>query len=477
MTSTFVSTSIPYVNAAPHVGFALELVIADTIARWHRLQGEDVFFLTGTDENALTNVRAAEQLGITPGQLCDRNAPLFEKLVSALGISADAFVRTSGSGHHAAVQKLWSSLRADDLSLRGYRGLYCVGCERFYEQEELSEGLCPTHRVPPEAVDEENHFFALSHYQSQLEAWLTEGVLHVTPASRQREALGSIAQGLRDGSVSRSRERSRGWGVPVPGDYSQTVYVWVDALTNYLSGLGYGSGAEAFARYWQGSGRRVHIIGKDILRFHAVLWPALLASAGLPLPTSVVVHGFLSVDGEKISKSRGNAVSPFPVIDKYGADVLRYYLLRAIPAGADGDYSESRLEEVYQADLANGLGNLVRRLETLCERAGFRTDGQSTPEATSVVRDATGEYQFQQALRQLWDEIAQLNRSIDRAKPWEALPPGESADLHRDLADWVRRIRQVGAGLRPFLPHTAVEIEQRFSSPAVKVGEVLFPRR
>ena len=337
MTTTFVSTSIPYVNAPPHVGFALELVQADVIARSRRQRGDDVFFLTGTDENALKNVQVAQDLGLTPRELCDLNAPAFERLVTALNASVNGFIRTSTPEHHTGARQLWEACRAEDIFRKAYQGLYCIGCEDFYTESELTDGRCPIHGTVPESVSEENWFFDLARYQQALDERLDGGDLTVAPLTRRNEALSFVRQGLRSFSISRSRSRSGDWGVEVPGDPDQTMYVWFDALANYVTGIGYGSAPADFERYWLSADERIHVIGKDILRFHAIQWPATLLSAGLPLPTAVCVHGFLTVDGEKISKSSGTAVDPIPIIERYGADALRYYLLRAIPAGADGD--------------------------------------------------------------------------------------------------------------------------------------------
>ena len=476
MAATFVSTSIPYVNAPPHVGFALELIQADVIARRRRQRGEDVFFLTGTDENALKNVQVAAEQGVTPAELCDRHAPRFEALVRAIDISPDGFIRTSSPEHHVGVQKLWRSCRAEDLAFGDYGGLYCQGCEDFYLERDLIDGRCPWHGVAPVEVAERNHFFRLSAFGELLDRELTSGGIRVVPEGRRNEATSLVRRGLRDLSISRSRRRSGGWGVAVPGDDQQTVYVWFDALANYLTGLGYGGEEEAFRRYWSDSRERIHVIGKDILRFHAVYWPAFLASAGLPLPTTIAVHGFLTVDGEKVSKSRGNVVDPFPIVERYGADALRYCLLRHVRASEDGDFSEQRLKEVYNADLANGLGTLVRRLETLCERAGYRGEAGPLPEAPSDVEHALDGFQYHGALELVWQRVADLNRSIERERPWDLLRPGNSGKLGDLLCRWVLAMRTIAEALAPLLPATAQQIRERFGREQVSVGEPLFPR-
>ena len=475
MTTSFVSTSIAYVNAPPHVGYALELVQADTIARSRRQRGEDVFFLTGTDENSLKNLQVAAELGITPAELCDRNAPAFERLVTALGISVDGFIRTSSPSHHAGARQLWLAGAATDRFRQAYSGLYCVGCESYYDEAELDRGRCRIHGTAAEAVSEENWFFDLTRHQASIETYLEDGV-RLEPTTRRNEALGFVRQGLRPFSVSRSRERSAGWGVAVPDDEGQTMYVWFDALANYLTGLGYGTqDAACFERYWLGADERIHVIGKDILRFHAVYWPAFLASAGLPLPTSICVHGFLTVDGEKISKSSGTAIDPLPLIEAYGVDALRYYLLRAVPAGADGDFSEARLRELYNADLANGLGNLVRRIATLGARAGYVGGGVVPPPPAEVTAAVDG-FRFHEGLAALWNRVAALNQSLEAARPWELLKAQDAGPLQPLLREWVAEARVLAAGLAPFLPSTAARIEASLGAATIEVGEPLFPR-
>lgn len=476
MKTSYVSTSIPYVNARPHLGFALELVQADAIARWRRLLGDDAFFLTGTDENAFKNVQAAASEGLTPRQLCDRNAAVFRNLAEALDISHDRFIRSSDDAHVLGASRFWSSCRQEDIFLSQYRGLYCVGCEDFYLQRDLSDGRCPVHGVVPQSVEETNHFFRLSSYQKALEDLIVSGKLRIYPETRRNEALGFIRQGLYDFSISRNRERSGGWGVPVPGDPAQVVYVWFEALTNYLTGLGYGSDGEDFKRFWQESSSIVHVIGKDILKFHAVYWPAMLLSAGLPLPGAIFVHGHLTVEGRKIGKSLGNAVDPFPLIRRYGTDAVRYYLLRAVRSGEDGDVSEARLREVYNTDLANGLGNLVRRLESLCERCGFGGTAAPDLRVPPDVRDALDRFDFAGALKAVYGLVDDLNREIDAVRPWELLKRQRAGKLGQHLSAWVGSVRAISWALRPFLPRTAERIETGFSKVEIKKGQPLFPR-
>src|SRR5215510_7376618 len=331
MGSFYVTTAIPYVNAAPHLGFALELVQADALARYHRLCGDDTWFLTGTDENSLTNVLAAEREKVPIRSLVDRNAEVFRALTHTLHISQDDFIRTAmDQRHRDGAQRFWAACaEAGDIYKRPYRGFYCVRCERFYTTDELVGGRCPEHDIEPEIVEEENYFFRLSRYADQLTELFTSRALRVLPVSRHREVQAFIARGVTDFSISRTQARARGWGIPVPGDPDQVIYVWWDALGNYVTGLRYGSdGDEDLHRWWTGADRRIHLLGKGVLRFHAVYWPALLLSAGLPLPTDLLVHDYLTVRGAKISKSDGTAIDPLALVETYGVDAVRWWLLR-----------------------------------------------------------------------------------------------------------------------------------------------------
>ena len=473
--TTFVSTAIPYVNARPHIGFALELIQADVITRWHRLNESDTFFLTGTDENALKNVQVAKQLGITPQELCDNNAIIFQNLTQALHLSNNRFIRTSELAHHQGVTQFWQACKKSDIYLKTYQGLYCLGCEDFLLEKDMVNGQCPDHGIRPELVEEQNYFFRLSAYQQILDDLISSNTIKIFPRSRRNEALGFIRQKLQDFSISRPVSRTEGWGVPVPGDPSQTVYVWFDALVNYLTGSGYPTDQNAFDHRWL-KAHKIHAIGKNVLKFHAIYWPALLLSAGLPLPDELVVHGFLTINGQKISKSTGNAIDPLPLIQKYGTDAVRYYLLRVIPSGSDGDFSETTFHERYTVDLSNGLGNLVHRLATLCERASF---GLATPEKPILfpeVAQALESYQFHEALKYIWNHIRELNQQIEITRPWDLLKLPDSQILHHHLLQWTNHLRHIASNLFPFLPETSCAILAQLDEPAIKSQNPLFPR-
>ena len=365
----YLSTTIPYVNSRPHIGHALELVQADVLARHHRRIGDAVRLQSGTDDNSLKNVLAAAAEGISTRELVHRNAAAFAGLREHLSLSYDDFIRTSSdSRHRPGVERLWRACEASgDLYRKSYEGLYCVGCEQFYTPAELDGGNCPEHGVPPQPVAEENWFFRLSRYADQLHAAISSGQLRIEPASKRNEVLGFIAGGLEDFSVSRSVERARGWGIPVPGDPSQVIYVWWDALGNYITALRYGSDGADYRHWWTGADRRVHLVGRGVLRFHAVYWPAILLSAGEPLPTEIFVHDYLTVDGRKISKSAASGArsDPAELAATFGIDAVRWWLLRDVPRAGDVDFTVDRLIARANEDLANGLGNLVSRVGAL----------------------------------------------------------------------------------------------------------------
>lgn len=366
----YITTAIPYVNAEPHIGHALEFVQTDAFARYHRLLDEDTRFLTGTDDNSLSNVLAAEREGISITALIERNSRSFQQLTDLLDISNDDFIRTGFEERHiVGARKLWRAVeRGGDIYKRHYRGLYCPRCELFYSEGELIDGLCPEHRTPVDLVEEENYFFRLSRYGDRLLELIDSGQLRIIPETRRNEVRSFVARGLEDFSVSRSRQRARGWGVEVPGDPDQVMYVWFDALSNYITALDYGTDGELYRRYWLENPRRVHCIGKGIVRFHAVYWPAMLMSAGEPLPEIIFVHGYLTIAGEKISKTLGNVVPPAEPVARFGVDAVRYWMLREVPPTEDADYTDERLERRYNADLANDLGNLLNRAVSMIGR-------------------------------------------------------------------------------------------------------------
>jgi len=470
----FVTTTIPYVNAPPHIGFALELVQADVVARYNRLIGRDVRFQTGTDENAFKNVLSAEARGISVQQLVDENSARFRGLTEALGISTDHFQRTTDPAHRRAVDAFLARLRPDDVFTAEYRGWYCSGCEDFYLESDADDGRCPEHGTRLAEVAERNHFFRLSAYQTQLHELISSRRLHVVPPAREAEVLGFIERGLADISLSRDAKRSQGWGIPYPGDESQVVYVWIDALINYLSGLGFPEG-DAECR-WDDAAT-CHVIGKNVWKFHAVYWPALLLSAGLASPDRIVAHGFLTNEGRKISKSSGDAVDPLEYIDDFGADAVRYFLLRHVRTFEDSDFSVERLVAVYNADLSNGIGNLTSRLAALGEGAQLSGAGSPAGSPPDGFHEHVEAFRFDLALALLWGEIAALNRELGAARPWDDIKSGRLAEGRRTLAPLVARLSTAAHWLTPFLPHTARLIQAALAAPSIRRSEPLFPRR
>ncbi|NIA25445.1 MAG: methionine--tRNA ligase, partial [Gammaproteobacteria bacterium] len=368
MTNRFyITTAIPYVNASPHLGHALELVQADVLARHRRQAGDEVRFLSGTDDNALKNVLAAEAAGVSVERYVQTRADEFESLRRPLALSLDDYIRTSTDlRHRSGVERLWNACaESGDLYTRSYEGLYCVGCEQFYADGELIDGACPEHDTAVDRVAERNWFFRLSRHEDELLEAIGSGRLRIEPEVRRNEVASFIQAGLEDISVSRSAERARGWGIPVPGDQDQVVYVWYDALGNYITALGYGTDSSDYRTWWLESDERVHVIGKGILRFHAVYWPAFLLSAGEPLPTAIFVHDYLTVGGAKISKSAGPTVSPSDLVEVYGSDALRWWFAADVPRVGDADFTEQRLVDRVNQDLANGYGNLLSRITAL----------------------------------------------------------------------------------------------------------------
>ena len=470
MTSNYITTTIPYVNARPHLGFALELVQADVLARYRRDRGERVRFQAGTDDNSLKNVLAAQAAGVTVREFVDANAAAFTGLRRPLDLSVDDLIRTSSDPRHApGVERLWRACAArGDLYRRPYEGRYCVGCEQFYPPAELADGRCPEHGTVPELVAEENWFFRLSRYAGELRGLVAGGTIRIEPAGRRNEVLALIDGGLADFSVSRSTERARGWGIPVPGDPGQVIYVWFDALASYLTALGYAAGGPDAATWWTGAARRVHLLGKGVLRFHAVYWPAILLSAGEAVPTDIAVHGYLTENGKKISKSSGATVDPYDLVAAYGPDAVRWWLLREVRRGADADFTVARLVSRANGELANGLGNLVNRVVSLVHRYfGGRAPAApaAAPDAAALaaaLRDAPGliaaaldDFDFRRATDAVWRIADEANRYASRTRPWSLAAPGQTGELAAVLSVLLHACAATGTLLRPFLPRTA----------------------
>jgi len=487
MTSTYITTTIPYVNARPHLGFALELVQADVLARYRRSAGEQVRLQAGTDDNSLKNVLAAQAAGIGVQEFVDGNAAAFTGLATLLSLSVDDVIRTSRDPRHAAgVERLWQACAASgDLYRRHYEGLYCVGCEQFYASAELTDGRCPEHGTVPDLVSEENWFFRLSRYADQLRGLIADETIRIEPAERRNEVLALIDGGLEDFSVSRSTERARGWGIAVPDDRSQVIYVWWDALGNYLTALDYAVKGENLARWWTDASRRIHLLGKGVLRFHAVYWPAMLLSAGETVPSDIVVHGYLTENGRKISKSSGATVDPYDLVGKYGTDAVRWWLLREVPRGTDADFTTDRLVARADDELANGFGNLVNRVVSMIHRYhGGRVPATaaSGPDASvldATIKNAPGliaaaleDFDFRRATEAVWQIADEANRYVNRARPWDLAKAAERGELDAVLSLLLLACQAIGAYLVPFLPDAAARITRQCTPD----GAGLLPR-
>jgi methionyl-tRNA synthetase len=502
----YVTSSIPYINAEPHVGTAYEIIACDLLARYHRLRGDDVFFLTGTDEHSINVARSAAEQGITPQEWTDRMVPKWRDVWERLHVSNDDFIRTSEPRHTERVQRFVQLLHdRGEVYLGTYEGPYCVSCEEFKQESELVEGrLCPIHLREVEWLKEENYFFPLSKYREPLLRLYEERPEFVEPSYRRNEVVAFVRAGLRDLSISRS---GFDWGIPVPWDTGHVIYVWVDALLNYITAPGFGVPGSAFERVWPCD---VHVIGKDIARFHAVIWPALLMAAGLEVPRTVLVHGFLTIGGEKMSKSRGTGVHPVELLERFGVDSYRYFFLREFPFGADGNYSMEAIVERHNADLANGLGNLASRVLAmlgssfggLVPEPGLDGAEADLPVVVGDVGRRLDELvlslELTPAVAAVWDIVDRANRYLVEKEPWKvARDDGRRAELGSILYAAAETLRVLAVLVSPVMPSAAerlwsqLGIEARLSeqrlpgalqwgglAPGTRTtkGDALFPR-
>lgn len=476
MKTFYLTTAIPYVNAAPHIGHALEFVQSDAVVRFHKnLLNEETCLLSGADENALKNVQAAEKAGMPVQEFVDLHAEEFKKLATVLNVNIDVFQKGTAANHVAASQKLWELCAQNgDIYKKSYSGLYCVGCETFYTVEELNEqGECFEHPGKPlETVSEENYFFKLSKYQDQLIELISRDTIKIVPETRKNEMLGFLRQPLQDISISRSNARAKNWGVPVPGDDTQRMYVWFDALNIYQSGVGFGHDDEKYKKWWPAH----HVIGKGISRFHTIYWPAFLLSAGLPLPKSVLIHGYFTVNGQKMSKTLGNVVDPFQLVEKYGIDAVRYYFLSEIPTTSDGDFSEKRFIEVYNSDLANGLGNLISRTAKMASGLTFEKGAVlslNDIKEGGEFEKAFNEFRLNEAIALLWIRIRGLDKYINENEPWKIT---DQSKLQQTLSLVVEGLREIAYLLQPFMPETAQKMQEQFSGSEIAIESPYFQR-
>jgi methionyl-tRNA synthetase len=475
MAKYYVATSIPYVNADPHIGFAMELLYGDVLARHARQQGKEVIFSTGTDEHGGKIAEKAAELKLKPKAFTDQVSSRFLELGKLLNISNNRFIRTTDKGHEQRAQLIWHKLKKDIYKGK-YTGWYCTGDEAFFSETEVkaNHGICPNHNRPYEKIEEENYFFKLSSYTEGIKSVITSGEFQIVPERRRNEILSLLKGGLDDISVSRPKDKI-GWGIPVPGDSKQVMYVWFEALMNYITVLGYPEHGD-FKKFWPAD---TQIIGKDILRFHAAVWPAMLMSLGIELPKQLYVHGFITVEGKKMSKSLGNVIHPKQIVDKYGVDALRYYFLRHVPSYEDGDFSWQRLEAVYNNELANELGNAVQRTTAMVQQYLAGKLGEVTPAEHDVAafEEAIANCQFDRALDDVWEQVRGLNQYIDEEKPWAIAKAGDIAHLTDVLRYQAGSLLNIAGLLEPFLPDTAKRIKAAFEGGKVHpIKGTLFPK-
>jgi methionyl-tRNA synthetase len=471
----YITTTLPYVNADPHIGFALEIVQADIIARYHRLMGGDVFFNTGTDEHGLKIFQRAIEAGKEAQAYVDEYAEKFRALKEPLGLSDDLhFIRTTDAHHKTAAQEMWRRCAAKgDIYKKKYKGLYCVGDEMFLKESDIVNGRCPNHpSLVPQEVEEENYFFKFTNYQAQLEEYLSrEGV--IVPEWRRQEALNFVRAGLEDFSISREKARLP-WGVPVPDDESQVMYVWFDALTNYISTLGWPEDAEGnFKKYWEG-GEPLQLAGKDQVRFQSIMWQAMLMSAGLPTTDRVVYHGFITSGGQKMSKSLGNVIDPLSIVSEYGTDALRYFLARHVHPFEDSDVTMERFKEAYNADLANGLGNAAARIMTLAEKYLDKPVEILKEGLPARFNEVLEEYEFNEAASLLKEQVVKLDELITTKEPFR-LVKSDPEKARGIISDGVRLLWNLNLGLQIFMPRTSAKLKEAILEN--KKPENLFPRK
>jgi methionyl-tRNA synthetase len=470
MSRFYVTTPIYYVNDVPHIGHAYTTVAGDVLTRWRRLWGDDVFYLTGTDEHGLKVQRAAEERGVSPKELVDETAKVFRDTWDALDIAYDDFIRTTEPRHYKAVQQFLQTIYdAGDIELGTYEGLYCVSCEAYYSEDELvNDGCCPIHLRPVEHVTEENYFFKLSRYEDRLLEYYAQHPEAVQPETRLNEVLGFIRGGLQDFSMSRT---SISWGVPLPWDPKHVAYVWADALFNYCTAVGYGEDEERFNYWWPVD---YHLVGKDILRFHAVYWPAMLMSAGLALPKCVFAHGWLLVGGEKMSKTRLNQIAPADLVAEFGVDGFRYHFMVDQRFGPDGDFSYEAMVQRYNADLANNFGNLANRVLNMAVNytggvvPAERADGPLRDAAAAAfdgLSDAMTRLDFSGGFGAVWDLIRATNAYIEERQPWALNKAGDTAAVAAVLGDCLEALRVVALLSSPVIPRAAGELWRRLGLP------------
>jgi methionyl-tRNA synthetase len=473
----YITTAIPYVNGKPHLGHAILHLYADVLARYHRAKGEDVLFSSGTDEHGGKIAEAAQKAGVPTKQFVDDIAETFRAGLKELGISNDRFIRTTDAPHEQRSQIIWKHLQKD-IYKKAYSAMYCVGCEEFKTDTYVKEtkGVCPLHNRPYDKIEEENYFFALSKYQDQIKTAIDNDSFLVTPKSRKHEILSVINAGLQDISISRPADKIS-WGIPVPGDPTQVMYVWFEALLNYITVIGYPEHAD-FAKYWPAN---VQVIGKDILRFHAAIWPGILLGLGVALPKTLYVHGFVTSAGQKMSKTLGNVVDPHQIVQEYGLDAFRYFFLRYGPSNDDTDFTWERFENAYNNELANELGNGVQRVVAMINKYQEGIIGDIPPAGHDMAQyhEAVAACKFDVAMSEVWEQVRGLNQYIEVEKPWAIAKEGDTDHLREVLSYLSSCLLEVAGLLEPFLPTTSTKIYDILDNGIVQQKEVqspLFPK-
>ncbi|MBO7131646.1 methionine--tRNA ligase [Candidatus Saccharibacteria bacterium] len=471
MNKIYITTAIPYVNGSPHVGHAMDYCLADVCARYHRLIGDEVKFQVGTDEHGGKIFKKAEDLGVSVEDYVAENSEKFKDFIAKLNVSYTDFIRTTDLEHEHLCQEIWKKLEPYIYKAK-YEGWYCTGCERFITDKEYEEnhGVCPDHQKPYEKLEEENYYFRISDFKDQIVKAISSDELLILPDFRKKEIL-KLIEDSPDVSISRPKEQLT-WGVPVPDDDSQVMYVWIDALSNYITILGYPE--KDISDWWPAT---VQFVGKDILRFHAIIWPAMLIGLGLPLPKTISSHGMILVDGQKMSKSIGNVVDPVEVIDKHGIDAFRYYFLRHVDTFADSDFTWEKFENAYNNELANDLGNLVQRLATLIAKNKIELKKQDKLELPEDFRKLMDGFEFSKAFDLAWEKIQALNKKIDEEKPWEFAKNGKLDELNACLNSIASELLLVSSMLSPFIPLTSEKISEIFTSSVNPPKTPLFPKQ
>ncbi len=472
----YIATAIPYVNDKPHIGHAMDFMYADVVARYRRSLGDHVAFSIGTDEHGLKIAEKAAEKQQDPKEFADSIVPMWQNFASIASISNDRFVRTTDEGHVERSQLIWKNLK-EYLYKGTYVGYYCVGCEEYKTETHVKEtnGTCPLHSRPYEKLKEENYFFKLSAFTERLLIEIESGKFRVVPESKKNEIVNIIKGGLDDISVSRPKDKIS-WGIPVPGDTHHVMYVWFEALMNYITVLGYPEHPD-FKTFWPAD---VQVIGKDILRFHAAIWPAMLMGLEIALPKTLYVHGHVTSDGKKMSKTLGNVIDPVALIEEYGADAVRYYLLRHIPSHDDGDFSLAQFLKVHDTELANELGNAVQRVGSMTMRYldGVLGDVPESEHDQGQYHEALAGFRFDKALEEVWEQVRGLNQYIETTKPWEIAKSGDTVHLREVLAYCVSCLNEIADLLAPFMPTTATKILAIFKDGIVRLpATTLFPKK